>query len=59
MKATICCLFFILLITSCQKDMSGGVNSYNVEALRSSNKVFDVEKEFTLLSIIHTWKKKN
>lgn len=43
MKATICCLFFILLITSCQKDMSGGVNSYNVEALRSSNKVFDVE----------------
>lgn len=43
MKRLISCLFFILLTMACQKEMSSGVDSYDVDAIRNSNKVFNVE----------------
>ena len=43
MKRLISCLFFILLMMACQKEMNSGVDSYDVDAIRNSNKVFNVE----------------
>ena len=43
MKRLISCLFFILLTMACQKEMNSGVDSYDVDAIRNSNKVFNVE----------------
>ena len=43
MKRLIRCMLFILLIMACQKEMNSGVDSYDVDAIRNSNKVFNVE----------------
>jgi len=43
MKELICCLLFLSLMMSCKKEMIRSVDSYNVEAIRCSNKAFDVE----------------